>query len=182
MKNNKTLREQLLEATDDFGNIKITPRLYYDKYITKELGGDSFRYSNLVRCCFHDDSSASLGTFISDEGHQIFRCFGCKTSGDVIKMHFLWLREKGIYMTMENALLDLAEKEGIVLDKQQAQESLLDIIKGGLIDIKNIRDMTPYQLTTQLENIKNNDRLGIEDKSKLIGGVISTWKKQRLKV
>ena len=61
-------------------------------------------------CPFHSEKAPS---FVVSPEKQIFKCFGCGVAGDVVTFY---TKIKGL--TFKEALLELAEKAGISVDKR----------------------------------------------------------------
>lgn len=67
---------------------------YYDKYVMQldnKFKERSLNGSRLVICPLHDDHDPSLGLINHRflKGVKIFHCFGCGTSGTVVRLHQL---------------------------------------------------------------------------------------------
>lgn len=76
-----------------------------------ELG--SFRVSGSpgkVVCPFHDDVAPSMGII---PGQEVFHCFGCGASGNVIRLHQMFLRTLGYSLDYESAWKDLCDSFGL---------------------------------------------------------------------
>lgn len=55
------------------------------KSIIENETGEKFDKHNKIKCCFHNDKTASLSVkFNSDKNKYIFKCFGCEEFGDSI--------------------------------------------------------------------------------------------------
>lgn len=123
------LREALLTARDERGNVIVSPRDYYDTYIKND--SNSFKYSKLVRCPFHDDTDASLGTFAHNKlkDVEIYHCFGCQASGDVVTMHQATRRQHGENLTVLEAIKDLMEMYDITLGDIEFDDSYAAYLK-----------------------------------------------------
>lgn len=96
---------------------------YYDRYIRpldKRFKDYSLKGSKLVICCFHDDTDPSLGLirhrFLTDV--KVYHCFGCGSSGTVIRMHQI-IQEMyhNVRLTEEEACRDLSRLFNIPLDQ-----------------------------------------------------------------
>lgn len=70
----------------------VTVEEYYERFVkplNPAFEKSSFKTSNTVICCFHDDINPSLGTIKHKhlKGVRIYHCFGCGAAGTVIRMH-----------------------------------------------------------------------------------------------
>lgn len=171
------IKESLLTLKDEQGNLKITPRIYYDRFLSK---GHKFQYNKLVLCPFHDDTDASLGTFKHKtlRGVELFHCFGCGATGDVIKMHQLAEKKKGNYLSSTDAINELIKLFDVTIDTtidtsynaylKQLSERLDTAMRG----YYNIRDFEQ-----DLLSIKNSE---LDPYAKLLGyrELTESWKRK----
>ena len=82
----------------DYFNTMIYPR-------HPQLG--YFTGSNKVVCPFHEDLNPSMGII---PGTEVFHCFGCQATGDVIEMHRRYLNQyHGTHFDRSGALDDLID-------------------------------------------------------------------------
>lgn len=91
-----TLENYILtyKGIDDSGKEGIVCNIpdYYDRYVKQlrdKFSDCSFHANKLVICCFHDDNDPSLGLINHRhyDGVKVYHCFGCGSSGTVIRMH-----------------------------------------------------------------------------------------------
>lgn len=71
-------------------------------------------------CPFHTDTDPSLSYW---KEKNLFHCFGCKETGDIIKMH--QLIQKLYYkknITREQSMVELATKYGVALERTETGE------------------------------------------------------------
>lgn len=118
---------------------------YYERYIRNlkdKFSEHTFYGNRLVVCCFHDDNDPSMGLIkhrhLKDV--KVFHCFGCGTSGNVIRMHQL-VQEKyyNRSISQKDACYELAKLFGIPVE-----------------DVENIEE--DYE-SKYLFNLKKIDRL-----------------------
>lgn len=74
--------------TIDFNEIKLTSnqileriseKTIYEHYLNKSIG------NKLIKCCFHKDSTPSLGFYKTKSNNLYFNCFGCGRRGNVFE-------------------------------------------------------------------------------------------------
>lgn len=123
------LRDALLTARDDEGKLKVTPRIYFDRYMQKDEV--SFRYNKLVICPFHSDTDASLGTFRHKTlvDVELYHCFGCGATGDVVKMHIETAKRAGKHLSTLEAIKDLMELFEVELSNTSFDLSYATFVK-----------------------------------------------------
>jgi hypothetical protein len=67
-------------------------------------------------CPFHKDTDPSFHAW---KGREVFKCFGCGSSGDVVRIHQMMHRAYfGSSITVERAIEQLAQKYEIELDRE----------------------------------------------------------------
>lgn len=97
----------------------ITIAEYYDRYVkplSPAYGKYSFKTSNTVVCCFHDDVNPSLGTIKHKhlKGVRVYHCFGCGAAGTVVDMHRRIEREfHNRTLSAEESALELCTLFGV---------------------------------------------------------------------
>lgn len=98
---------------------------YYNRFVVPL---DPNKYSPMTEsrntgvCPFHHDTDPSFHWW---KAKDLFHCFGCGTSGDVIKIHTLLRRRyDGISMKVEQVVQELAQAFGITLNEETG-----DIVK-----------------------------------------------------
>lgn len=172
-------RDWLLQQRDPQGRILITPRNYYDRFIKDKLGksADSFQYHKLVVCPFHEDNDASLGTFSHHHltGVEVYHCFGCGESGDVVRMHQQFERLKGRNLTIHTTLVELAKLYGLELpDLEETNDTLKKLdqtVKQGVY-----YNITQFNQDSQ--QIHRNPELTVTEKMQLLKGLMCYWKRK----
>ena len=112
-------------------NVSI-PQYYNDNIVPNKQG---FRPISAERpsgiCPFHSDTDPSFHFW---KEKKAFHCFGCKTSGNVIRMHILWQKEfHKRYVDKNTAVKELAQMYGVELEVDETGEakveSVFDIAK-----------------------------------------------------
>ncbi|MBN1968981.1 MAG: DNA primase [Candidatus Delongbacteria bacterium] len=97
------------------------------------------------RCPFHDEKTAS---FMVSEQKQIFKCFGCGISGNVIKFVSEYDR-----IPWQDAVRGLAQKAGIELtEKYSGDVKSRDVILEAKKLLKQITDIYYNNLLKEMEN------------------------------
>lgn len=160
---------------------------YYDKYVMQldsKFRERSLNGSRLVICPLHDDHDPSLGLINHRflKGVKIFHCFGCGTSGTVVRLHqLIELKYNNRKLTNEDACKELADMFNI--DISSFNELVDDDYEGKYIQamkrldslIKDSYTISDYELEL-LKARSSNDRNAILLKSNeaLIKMVAST--------
>lgn len=175
------IKERLMTLKGDDGNFILTPRRYYDMYM-KPNNGASFEHNKLVICPFHDDHDASMGTFRHKTlvGVELYHCFGCGATGDVITMHQQHERLKGNRMSDIEAVRSLAALYGIELEDadfvmnvdtylQSRRRIMYEANRG----YYNIRD---YQ--RDIREISNNTEIDEITKRQTLKETMEIWKRK----
>lgn len=119
----KSLASIVSEAVKEDGTPVVSVRDYYDDVILPvrtDLAGRTFRDHKQVVCPFHDDTDPSLGTFKPANAKvELFGCFGCNSTGNVVRMHQLFRQvEDNVRLSMKDAAKELAAKYDIKLSLQ----------------------------------------------------------------
>lgn len=115
------IKTKILTSKDSEGNVICTVRNYYDKYIRpreQRYKRRSFQESRTVVCCFHEDTDPSLGIMKNrfNKDIELYHCFGCGVTGDVIKMHQETMQNyEGRKINQSQACKELGELYGIDL-------------------------------------------------------------------
>lgn len=98
---------------------------YFNRFIipNKRLREPNRRFTNLQKanssaiCPFHVDSDPSLHFWSRT---KTFKCFGCGASGDVIRMHQLWVKSfQSRDIDREQAMVELAALFGVTLEETE---------------------------------------------------------------
>ena len=106
---------------------------YFNRFIipNKRLREPNRRFTTLQKvnssaiCPFHVDSDPSLHFWA---GTKTFKCFGCGASGDVIRMHQIWVKEfQSRTIDREQAMVELAALFGVTLE-ETAEGSVLPVM------------------------------------------------------
>lgn len=138
----------------------VTVEEYYERYVkplNPAFSKSSFKTSNTVICCFHDDINPSLGTINHKHlrGVKVFHCFGCGAAGTVVRMHQRIEKEYHNRTISENeSALELCKLFGI--DVEQFKDLDLSRKSGNsYIDkIKRIQQaMSTYTLSEFKEDL-----------------------------
>ncbi len=66
---------------------KFPMEKYYEKCVKPLDYKFGRRKSGKIVCPFHDDKAPSMGFILNKDGTEIYHCFGCHASGDVVKLH-----------------------------------------------------------------------------------------------
>lgn len=142
----------------------VSPVDYYNKFVVPL--DKKFRPMSEGRmvglCPFHEDTDPSLRVW---KKYNIFHCFGCGVSGDVIKIHMLlrrtYYREEP---TLKSVLQELANAFGIVLlpeddiSLQSVFERARNLMRGDVFKV-------PRTIPTYAEYAKLNKRVALSDLS-----------------
>lgn len=104
-------------------------------------------------CPFHDDTDPSFHYW---REKSAFHCFGCRTSGNVIRLHILWTQKfENRVINNLTAVRELAEMYGVELELNEAGEAKVESV----FDIaKRKNDRTQY--TTNPYNMSNMSLAG----------------------
>lgn len=176
-----SLEEYILtyRGTTDSGTEGIVCNIpdYYERYV-KPLEKRFFEYnfygSKTVICCFHNDTDPSLGLinhrFLSDV--KIYHCFGCGTSGTVIRMHQV-VQETYFkrVLTTDEACKELASLFNISLD--DFDDIAEDDYEGKYVSmLKRINKLqstyTSTEFSRDLLDLRKNQSLSEDDKLRLV--------------
>lgn len=121
-----TLEEYVLTYKDLDGNIVVSVADYYERYVKpldSRYGNWSFSSGKLVLCCFHGDINPSMGIIGHKyhKGVQVYHCFGCGASGNVIRMHQRIQKQYyGRTLTDDESALELCQLYGIDATKYKS--------------------------------------------------------------
>jgi len=107
-------------------NVSI-PQYYNDNIVPNKQG---FRPISAERpsgiCPFHSDTDPSFHFW---REKKAFHCFGCKTSGNVIRMHMLWQKEfHKRYVDKNTAVKELAQMYGVELELDETGEAKVESV------------------------------------------------------
>ena len=134
--------------------------------------------ANYKACCpFHDEKTPS---FVVSEAKQIFKCFGCGASGDVIK--FIMLFDN---LTYPEAIRAIAQKVGVEIVEEFSPRSngnedevnRLDFLKDNYIKLLNLAaDFFHNNLLDEIEEGSNNLLLEYLEKRDLSVAICRLYK------
>lgn len=168
----------LLQFKDPSGQIVVSPRNYYDRYI--HLHNQTFVDNRMIICPFHDDINPSMGTFYSKDmpGVELFHCFGCGLTGDAIKMHQLWQKKLGRYVSYSQATTEVANLYSIELPTSEAIGLLGDLENRSneLNAAINSNKMSLAEYSSRLTELKNDTSLSIPERLEFIEDLVQEWK------
>lgn len=97
---------------------------YYNERIVPTKAGTNFRNIAAERpsglCPFHTDTDPSFHFW---KEKKAFKCFGCSTAGNVIRMHVLWEKEhNNRFIDTNTAVKELASLYNIELELDETGE------------------------------------------------------------
>ena len=98
----------------------------------------------MIRCPFpdHDDSTPS---FSYDLDKQVFNCFGCDRSGDIVNLHYHFNRLDNERYTRVKAVRELARNYSVTIPDiynrdKQLETGKVNKYKRSRVDVKNLKD------------------------------------------
>jgi len=178
-----TLR-QVISARDSEGSIIATVTGYYDQYIhplDDKFKKYSFKTHKLVICPFHVDTDPSMGIIRDklDKDIEIFHCFGCGASGDVVRMHrrLAFVTDKR-NISIETATEEVAKIYGITIDVEKAEEQLKSLLMKREQEIE--QNLGIYNFRSHSANLMklrmNQDEMSLKDFTENLDKVLNMWK------
>lgn len=97
---------------------------YYNERILPTKPGTNFRAISAERpsglCPFHTDTDPSFHFW---KEKKAFKCFGCGSAGNIIRMHILWEKENNNrFIDINTAIRELASLYGVELELDETGE------------------------------------------------------------
>lgn len=159
--------------------------------------------NGFIFCPFHPEVNEPSFSWHRDKNFAY--CFGCKKGGDVVMLHYLYLREivRTHGVTYNDAIIDLANMYHITIpefmvDEKSAIDAIRDMVKERantkrkrLSDIRKL-NVISFQTIVQINNeiMKNNEltpkqkliKLEILDEIVSLGDTLSINKEQLDKI
>lgn len=178
------ISRQVATARGEDGNIIASVTDYYDRYVHKlgeKYQKSSFTKDKLVLCPFHGDINPSMGLLKdkTDKQVEIFHCFGCGASGDVVRMHrrFVYVSE-GRNISLDDATHELSNLYGIEINEELAEEQIKSLLGNREIEVE--KNLGIYNFRSHSANLMKirmvQDRLPLKDLAENLDTVLTKWK------
>lgn len=178
------ITRQVVTAKDKDSKIIASVTDYYDRFVHKldgKFAKHSFKKDKHVICPFHEDTDPSMGLIKdkNDKQVEIFHCFGCGASGDVVRMHrrFSYISE-GRNITLDDATHELAKIYGIEVDEELAEEQLRSLLGKREMDVE--RNLGIYNFRSHSANLMKvrmaQDEMSLDALAKNLDVVLNKWK------
>lgn len=178
------IARQVVTKRNDNNEIIATVRDYYDRYvhpISSKFRTKSLTKDKLVICPFHDDNDPSLGLIKDkqDREVEVFHCFGCGASGDIVRMHrrVEYLTKKR-NITIEASAREVAEIYNITIDELALSEELDLALARRERDI--LREVGSYDIRAHGHNLmklrEQQESMNLDSFSKNIDVLLNKWK------
>ncbi|MEC2463741.1 CHC2 zinc finger domain-containing protein [Bacillus cereus] len=166
------------------GQVIATVMDYYDKHVhglASKFAKTSFTKDKLVICPFHDDNDASLGLIKDkhDKEVQIFHCFGCGASGDIVNFHrrFVNITEHR-NISLEVASKEVATMYGIEINEEAIEEHLKSLLFEREIEVE--KNLGQYNFRSHSSNLMKlrmaQEDMTLNDFSENLDVVLNMWK------
>jgi DNA primase len=175
---------QVVTAKDREGKIIATVTDYYDRFVHslgEKYRKSSFTKDRLVLCPFHSDVNPSMGLIKDrlDKQVEIFHCFGCGASGDVVRFHrrFVFISE-GRNISIDVAARELASLYGIEISEQRLEDELKSLLHKKEVEIE--KNLGKYDFRSHSANLLKlrsvQDQLSIKELAENIDVILNKWK------
>lgn len=178
------ISRQVVTSKNKEGKVIATVTDYYDRFIHKydsKYQRSSFTKDKLVLCPFHDDVNPSMGLIKdkNDKDVEIFHCFGCGASGDVVRMHrrFVFISEHR-NISIETASKEVAQIYGIEINEKELEDQLKFLLGKREVEIE--QSLGVYNFRSHSSNLMKlrmmQDKLSLKDFSENLDVLLNKWK------
>ena len=178
------ISRQVVTARNEKKQVIATVTDYYDRFVHKledKYAKSSFTRDKLVLCPFHGDINPSMGLIKDKQDKQVevFHCFGCGASGDIVKFHrrFVNISEQR-NITLEVASKEVAQIYGIEINEEEIQDRLNNLLGERETEVEQMLGQYDYRAhSANLMKIRMvQESLSIGELAENLDIVLNKWK------